>query len=74
MSRQFWLVPDATAAQIEKHTGMRAIDTPYGALAKAAPPLRLEVELEKLERALHPRVCNCVVVHHPGCPFAWVGI
>lgn len=39
-----------------------------------APPFRLDVELEKLHRALHPRACNCVVFHYPGCPFANVVI
>lgn len=67
---KYWLVGYTSANQVERMTGLHAIDTPMGTLVKAASPFRLEVELEKLHRALHPRACNCSVVHYPGCPFA----
>lgn len=67
-----YLVRDTSASVIEKTTGLRAIDTPLGALVEEPRPFRLEVEMERLQRALHPRNCFCVVYHRPGCPIGYV--
>lgn len=71
-----YLVTDATAAELEARTGLYGHDTPLGVLAEKPKPFRLDVELEKLDRILHPRRCTCgsfAVIHQPNCP-AWLAI
>ena len=73
---KFWLVTDTTAAELEQKTGLQGHDTPRGVLLKAPKPFRLDVAMERLDRALHPRRCTCgsyAIIHQPNCP-AWLAI
>jgi hypothetical protein len=66
-----YLVTGTSAAEVERKTGLRAHDTPLGTLVEKPQPFRLEVEMERLERILHPHRCTCgawAIVHQAGCP------
>lgn len=68
---KYWLVTDATAAEVEAKTGLQGHDTPLGVLLRAPKPFRLDVALERLNRALHPTRCICgryAILHQPNCP------
>lgn len=71
--REYYLVTDATAEEVERLTGLRGHNTPLGVLVEKPKPFRLEVALEKLDRLLHPTRCICgkfAVIHQPHCPMA----
>lgn len=70
--QNYLLVTDASVAEVEKATGLIGHPTPLGVLVKKPKPFRLDVELEKLDRMLHPRLCNCAIVHMPPCRFAYI--
>jgi hypothetical protein len=72
--KKYLLVNEPTgmsAQQLGAAVGMRAIEGPLGTLMEQPKPFNLEAELERLERAMHPRQCNCAVVHLPPCPLAY---
>jgi hypothetical protein len=72
---KYMLVVDATAGQVERAIGVRAIDTPFGALAPQPRPFNTQRELVEIERALNPSRCTCgkwSVIHSPNCPMALV--
>ena len=71
---KYMLITDATAAEVESKTGLQGHDTPRGVLLKAPKPFRLDVAMEQLDRALHPRHCNCgtyAIIHQTNCPLAF---
>lgn len=72
MAVTHYLVTGTSAEEIERLTGLAAHDTPLGTLVEKPKPFRLDVELEKLDRILHPIRCRCVgVLHRPDCPMAF---
>jgi hypothetical protein len=76
--KRYILVTDATAEEVEQATGLRGRPTPLGVFVDMPKPFRLEVEMEKLDRALHPRDprCHCgrsAIMHSPRCPLALIG-
>ena len=74
--KNYYLVTDATAAQVEKATGNPAYDTPLGAFTVAVDPVIEAIKfggvMDALDRALHPRSngcpeCHGTVIHRPNC-------
>lgn len=63
--KKFYLVTDATAEEVERKTGLPGHNTALGALVEQPEPFRLEVELAKLDRILHPRCCYGAITHAP---------
>ena len=71
MTVTHYLVTGTSAEEIERKTGLHAHDTRLGTLVKKPKPFRLEVEMERLNRILHPRRCKCAgAIHSPWCPLA----
>lgn len=66
--KEYYLVTDATAEEVERRTGLPGHSTFLGALVEKPKPFRIEVEMEKFDRLLHPRCCNGGVIHAPNCP------
>lgn len=71
--KKYWWIKDANPAEVQTTTGMLGVPTPLGGtLVEAREPVDVDLLMERLERALHPRLCNCAVVHMPPCPFAYM--
>ena len=70
--KNYDLVTDATAAEVERLTGRPAHDTPLGALVErrdhVVEAIRIGIQLDALNNVLHPR-CECrgVIMHAPWC-------
>jgi hypothetical protein len=76
MNRQFYLVTDATAEEVERRTGLQGHNTHLGALVETPTPFDLGEAMARLDRLLHPNRCTCgayAVFHRPGCPAAYWG-
>lgn len=68
---KYFLITDSHADEVEALTGLRGRDTPFGVLVEQPKPFRLEVAMERFERAFHPNRCTCgrgAIFHRSGCP------
>lgn len=74
MAVTHYLISEPTglsAAEIERRTGMRAIDTPLGVMLEKPKPLDMRGALAEIDRALHPTRCICgpfAIIHRSNCP------
>lgn len=69
--KEYYLVTDSHAEEVERLTGLQGRDTRLGVLVEKPKPFNLDAELDKLDRALHPRRCTCgpwSIIHRPNCP------
>jgi len=69
--RRYLVVTGTCAAEAERFTGLRALDTPMGTLVEAPPfPIDTAMMMAAVERALNPRRCDCgAISHRPECPY-----
>ena len=76
MSATHYLVTDATAAELERRTGIRGHDTPLGVLAEKPKRFDMYGARAIINRTLQPpSLCICgssAIIHQPNCPAAWV--
>lgn len=76
MAMTHYLITQTSAAELERKTGIRGADTPFGVLAEKQKPFDMYGALAIVERALNPTRCTCgkfAILHSPSCPCAaWI--
>lgn len=66
---KYYLITDASAAEVEARTGLHGRDTPFGVFLDNIPDMASFYEAKaKFDRAFNPKLCTCTVIHRPGCP------
>jgi hypothetical protein len=75
--KKYLLVTDSCAAEVERKTGLRAVDTPLGALVEKPRPFNLQAELDRLDRAMFPNKPRCIcrksaIIHFANCPLSYM--
>ncbi len=76
MTVTHYLVTDTVAEELERRTGIRGHNTPFGVLAEKPKPFDMYGALAVIDRALNPTRCTCgrnAIIHQPNCP-AWLAI
>ena len=68
--KEYYLVTDATAEEVKRLTGMKARDTPLGALVEKPRPFDLDAAMAQFDRARRgPPCCTGGVMHAPWCKY-----